>query len=141
MADVHCSAIVHWEGGVVLVRDGSQAKWRLPDRILHGDEGPVLCIRRCVLLETGYRAQVLRLFKIIARGEAPKQTVRFVFGCQIEPVQLQDSKLQMATFTPDAILQLAHKQEFDDPLLLKLIYDFKHQVPSPTGDDVEPILA
>ena len=141
MAHVHCSAIVHWEGGVVLVREGPQAKWRLPDRILQADEGPILCVRRCVLLETGYRARVLRLFKIVTRGDVPKQTVRFVFGCQIEPVQLQDSKLEQATFSPDSILQLAQKDAFDDPLLIKLIYNFKNQAPTPVTDSAELILA
>jgi ADP-ribose pyrophosphatase YjhB (NUDIX family) len=133
MAGVHCSAVVHWEGGVVLVREGPKAKWRLPDRTLQGDEGPILCVRRCVLQETGYRAQVLRLFKVVTKGDFPKQSVRFVFGCQIEPVLLQDSKLQLGTFSPDEVLQLAQKDEFDDQLLIKLIYDFKNHTPAPAG--------
>ncbi len=140
MAHVHCSAIVHWENGVVLVREGPQSKWRLPDRVLQGSEGPILCVRRCVLVETGYRAQVLRLFKIVTHGDVPKQTVRFVFGCQIEPVQLQDSGLELATFSPDSVLQLAQKDAFEDPLLIKLIYDFKNHIPTPVGDNIEPLL-
>jgi hypothetical protein len=93
-----------------------------------------------VLVETGYRAQILRLFKIITRGDFPKQTVRFVFGCQIEPIQLQDPQLELATFSPDSILTLAQKDAFDDPVLIKLVYDFKNHIPSPVSDSEEALL-
>ena len=134
---VRCSAIVHWEGGVVLVREDPKAKWRLPERELHRDEGPILCIRRCVLLETGFRAQSLRLFKIDAHGSDPKQAVRFVFGCQIEPAQLQVPPLEVASFEAGQILKLIEKKEFEDQLLMKIAHNFVNLMPTnpayPTG--------
>ena len=134
MADIQCSAIVHWHDGVVLVRESDKDKWRLPTKRLVNDEGPILCVRRCVITETGYRAQILRLFKILTNCSGKNQSVNFVFGCKIEPAQLQEPSGQVQTFTPNDMIRLADKGLFDSPLMMQIITNFRNQV-STTFDE------
>lgn len=134
MADIQCSAIVHWQDGVVLVRESEKAKWRLPTKTLSDDEGPILCIRRCVITETGYRAQILRLFKILTGGTAKNKSVQFVFGCKIEPAQLQEPTCDVQTFTPNEMIKLVDRGLFENQLMMQIITNFKNQVPTPFNE-------
>ncbi len=137
MADIQCTAIVHWQDGVVLVRDSEKDKWRLPTKILSDEEGPILCVRRCVITQTGYRAQILRLFKILTGGKGKNKTVNFVFGCKIEPAQLQTPACTVQTFTPNEMIKLMDRGLFESPLMMQIITNFKNQVPMPFSEFVD----
>jgi ADP-ribose pyrophosphatase YjhB (NUDIX family) len=133
LAAVRCAAIVFWQDNVLLTRNtkNKEVKWQMPERNLQDDEDILLCIRRCVLEQTGYRVDKLRLFRIIhmpsRRGKNP--VIRFVFGCEIYPGQLHEPSNEIASLGPDAVLKLAAKGAFDDQLLLRILRDFKAGMP------------
>lgn len=129
-----CAAIVHYADGVVLVRDKGAKKWRLPQRELEETEDILLCTRRCVLGQTGYRAVAVRFFKIktLARTNKHGALIKFIFGCEIgnEPLRMP-AEVEVARFTPDDVIRLAAQDEFDDPMLMDLIHHYQETIVTP----------
>jgi|GEM_PF-6133699 len=120
-------AIVHYTDGVLLVKDGERG-WKLPMRKITDEEDVLLCVRRCVLLQTGYRAARARLFKMQTHAKTAKKgaILGFVFGCEINTdMPLQRAEAEVGYFTPDEILKLASQKLFADQLLLELILQYK----------------
>jgi hypothetical protein len=126
MFKVYCTGIVHYPDGVVLVRESDKERWRLPERIANESEDVLLCMRRTVLTQTGYRAINLRLYKVQTQARTAKHApfIRFIFGCEIGRQQIQQPEALAASFTPDDVIKLAAKDEFNDRMLLQLVHDY-----------------
>lgn len=124
---ISCVGIVHYPDGVVLVRDNNKQKWRLPERELVDTEDVLLCIRRCVLLQTGYATAKLRFYKIQTQARTPKQGafIKFFFGCEIGEAPIQSPINDVERFTPDEVMRLAARDKFDDPTLIELLNKFR----------------
>lgn len=129
-------AIVHYPDGLLLVKDG-KGGWKLPFRIITDDEDVLLSIRRCVLLQTGYRATKVRLFKMQNRAKTNKSSaiLGFIFGCEVNTsYPLMPADVETACFTPDEVLKLARQKLFSDRFLLELILNYKSGM-MPTYND------
>ncbi|HSW81539.1 MAG TPA: NUDIX domain-containing protein [Candidatus Saccharimonas sp.] len=129
-------AIVHYTDGVLLVKD-SKGGWKLPMREITDEEDVLLCIRRCVLLQTGYRAAKVRLFKMATRAKSAKKgaLLGFIFGCEVNAdYPLQAAEVESACFTPDEVLKLAQQKLFSDQIMLELILQYKSGM-MPTYND------
>ena len=120
---ISCIGIVHYSDGVVLVRDDPKAQWRLPQRELDDSEDVVLCIRRCVLMQTGYKISKLRLYKIQTIPRTPKRgaALKFIFGCEIGDTPIQTPDIEAQKFGPDDVVKLAVQEKFSDVMLLDII--------------------
>lgn len=134
---ISCIGIVHYPDGVVLVRDAPKDKWRLPQRELDETEDVVLCIRRCVLLQTGYKISRLRLYKIQTQAKTAKQgaAIRFIFGCEIGESPIQTPAAQAERFGPNDVIKLAAQDKFSDALLLDIITRYHAMAQPPRYDD------
>lgn len=136
MMAIRCAAIVHAGQGVLLTHEKirGQSKWRLPECGLADNEDPLRCIRRCVLLKTGYRPHELYLLKIVYEPRAvgrPDRTLRFVFGCRVGAQPLEGPTVETEMFTPEAILNLALSGQFEDSVLLRLVSNYKEGLAMP----------
>ena len=138
---IRCAAIVHYADGVVLVREAGAEEWRLPERELDETEDVLLCIRRCVLTQTGYRAVKVRFFKIKTQARTPKKgaMIRFIFGCEIGTNTLQDPEIEAKCFSPDEVMGLAGKNKFNDPTLLDLLHKYQAMITAPEEPDPLPL--
>lgn len=132
-----CAVIVHYADGVILVRDKGKRKWRLPERPITDVEDVVLCARRCTLLQTGYRANHLRLFKIQTQARTPKKAafMRFIFGGEIAPGALQNPEVEAEAFSPTELLELAKKGDFTDLVLIELLHKYQAMAATPENPD------
>jgi hypothetical protein len=132
MYKVYCTGIVHYPDGVVLVRDNERQRWRLPERSVDESEDVLLCMRRTVLTQTGYRAINVRLYKIQTQARTARQApfIRFIFGCEVGNEPLQHPGTQTQRFTPDDIIRIAAKDEFNDKMLLTLVHNYHAGVAS-----------
>lgn len=130
---IWCTGIVHYPDGVILVRESVKDKWRLPERELTDIEDILLCMRRCVLLQTGHRTAKLRFYKIQTQAKTNKKSafIRFIFGCEVgtQPIQLPEQEAKF--FTPNEIIKLAVKHDFDDPILLNLLHRYEAMAKAP----------
>jgi ADP-ribose pyrophosphatase YjhB (NUDIX family) len=126
MFKVYCTGIVHYPDGVVLVRDNDKQRWRLPERVVDETEDVLLCMRRTVLTQTGYRAVKLRLYKVQTQPRTSKLApfIRFIFGCEIGTQPIQNPEALAACFTPNDIIRIAAKDEFNDRTLLNLVHNY-----------------
>jgi hypothetical protein len=126
MFKVYCTGIVHYPDGVVLVRNDAKERWRMPERTVDDSEDILLCMRRTVLAQTGYRAIKLRLYKVQTQGRTTKNApfIRFVFGCEIGSHPIQQPQAIAACFSPDDIVRIAAKDEFNDRTLLALVHGY-----------------
>lgn len=139
---ISCIGIVHYPDGVVLVRDNPKAQWRLPQRMLDETEDVVLCIRRCVLTQTGYKISKLRLYKIQTQAKTPKHgaSLRFIFGCEIGDTPIQTPDIEAERFGPDDVVRLAVQDKFSDVMLLNIINKYDAMAAPPrTGDPHSPL--
>ena len=138
---IRCIGIVHYEDGVVLVRDKGADQWRLPERVLADTEDILLCIRRAVLQQTGFRTLMLRFYKIYTQIRTTKQgaQLNFVFGCEIGDTRLQQPEIEAQRFTPDEVMALAAKGKFDDPILLNLLHKYQALVIPPNKEEHNPL--
>lgn len=138
---IKCSGIVHYPDGVVLVRDKGASEWRLPERQLDETEDVLLCIRRCVLMQTGYRIQKLRFYKVHTQARTAKQgaLLHFIFGCEINGEPIQTAELESAHFSPNEITTLAAKGKFNDRILLDLLHRYHALVPPPSHGMHNPL--
>ena len=136
MMKLSCAGIVHFPDGIMLVRDAGKEQWRLPEREITDLEDVVMCIRRCVLMQTGYRTAKLRFYKIQTHARSHKRGafIRFIFGCEIGDEPLQAAQLETKRFTPDELVKLADRGLFNEPLLLDLVLKYRqtlaHVAPS-----------
>lgn len=140
---ISCIGIVHYPDGVVLVRDDPKAKWRLPQRQLDESEDVVLCIRRCILTQTGYKISKLRLYKIQTLARTPKRgaSLKFIFGCEIGDSPIQTPDLEAQKFGPDDVVKLAVQEKFDDVMLLDIINKYDAMAPPPNAGEPHSPLA
>lgn len=130
---IKCTAIVHFNDGVVLVRDKDSGLWRLPERELDETQDVLTCIRRCVVAQTGYRTKTLRFFKIQSLPKTTKQgaLLHFIFGSEVSQTPLQQAELDTQHFTPNEIMLLAARNKFTDPFLLNLLHMYNEMIPPP----------
>lgn len=124
---ISCVGIVHYPDGVALIRDNAKQKWRLPERELVETEDVLVCIRRCVLLQTGYATAKLRFYKVQTQARTPKQGafIKFIFGCEIGSMPIQAPNCEVELFSPDDIIKLADRDKFNDPLLIELLSKYR----------------
>lgn len=136
MFKIFCTGIVHYPDGVVLVRSNDKERWRLPERVLDESEDVLLCMRRTVLTQTGYRAIKLRLYKIQTQARTPKHApfIRFIFGCEIGNEPIAQPEAAAGRFTPDDLIRLAAKDQFNDRTLMQLVHNYHAGVrPAPSN--------
>lgn len=133
---IWCTGIVHYPDKVVLVRDNDKQSWRLPERELDETEDIILCIRRTVLTQTGYRAAKIRFYKIQTQAKTAKQGafIRFIFGCEVAGGPIQSPDTQAQGFTPDEIIKLASQEKFNDKLLLDLVTRYRALAVTPPAE-------
>jgi ADP-ribose pyrophosphatase YjhB (NUDIX family) len=126
MFKVYCTGIVHYPDGVVLVRNSDKERWRLPERVVDESEDILMCMRRTVLVQTGYRAIKLRLYKVQTHPRTAKSApfIRFIFGCEIGTQPIQNPEAVAGCFTPNDIIKVAAKDEFNDRTLLELVHNY-----------------